>query len=359
MCQRKARTRYQAEDVYICHMKSESILIRNGGPGSPWLQPDTTAYEHEEHLETLLADEPHRIPHVPPNSRSVQQLSTIHGPLDICVVGSDGSITVVECKLAKNSEHRRQKIGQPIDYAAAIHARGFQSFVEEWKSRGGESFESFLEPGALQRLEDNINSGALNLCLAVDRIDDDLRRLVEYLNIITKDDVGVTALEIAYVKQGNIEILIPTTFGTEIVRAKTSRRNGVTEYWKWEEFLEQLSSESDREIATDLMNRLKSPNYPKNKIWCGTKPGGGIQFYIFGEDFPAFYLWMNSAKRLNVFGAWRLFSKSSNDESFKELATLLGQDHLGGASGVLLESLNLDLFWEAAERCERQLNKIL
>lgn len=338
-------------------MSTESILIRNGGPGSPWTRPETISYSDEEHLERLLAEEPNRIPHVPQNARAVQQMSTIHGPLDICAVGPDGSVTVVECKLAKNSEHRRQKIGQPLDYASALHSQGFESFVHGWKQSGGEDLESFLDHVGIENLERNINSGAINICLAVDRIDDELRRLVEYLNRITRDDVGVTALQVEYVRHGDVEILIPTAFGVELANVKSIQGRAATRYWTWEEFLLSLSDDSDRGAAEYLMTRLNTAENPVGKIWCGAMPGGGIQFYIYGGRYPAFYLWMNSAKRLHIFGAWRLFPKTHNHHCFEQLAQLLGQDHRAGASGVPISSIDLAEFWDVASMTERHLNQ--
>lgn len=47
----------------------------------------------------------------------------------MCVVGRDGSIAVVECKLASNGDRRRMVIGQVIDYAAAISMAGAGAFI--------------------------------------------------------------------------------------------------------------------------------------------------------------------------------------------------------------------------------------
>lgn len=339
-------------------MTTESILIRNVGSGSPWTRPETNSYEDEEHLERLLADEPHRIPHVPQESRAVQQMSTIHGPIDICAVSPDGSVTIVECKLAKNSEHRRQKIGQPLDYASAIHSQGFEAFVQSWRQSGGDDLDLFLDHEGLERLEEKINSGSINICLAVDRIDEELRRLVEYLNRITRDDVGVTALQIEYVRHGNVEILIPTAFGAEMAAVKTSQRRSAVRYWTWDEFLGNIEDDEDKRAAEYLMGRLKSAEHPHGRIWCGAKPGGGIQFYIRGGKFPAFYLWLNSSHRLHVFGAWRLFSKTYNSDEFENLSLFLAQDHRGGASGVPISGIDVAKLWDIASDTEERLNRI-
>src|ERR1700730_8718490 len=48
------------------------------------------------------------------------ELRTNAGPVDIMFVNSEGLLTLVECKLWKNPEARREVIGQILDYAKEI-----------------------------------------------------------------------------------------------------------------------------------------------------------------------------------------------------------------------------------------------
>jgi hypothetical protein len=106
------------------------ILVRSGDEG--WTVPGVIAYENEAHLQRILAEQPGWIPGVPDDARTVQELPTAGGPIDVCLVSPDGALTVVECKLASNSERRRMVIGQVIDYAAAIWLDGPESFLEQF-----------------------------------------------------------------------------------------------------------------------------------------------------------------------------------------------------------------------------------
>ncbi len=119
------------------------------------------------------------------------------GPIDVCIVDTDGSVTVVECKLASNSERRRMVIGQVIDYASAIWKDGITAFLSAWGRRGGRNRSGLLNPEAFEGLKSNVDAARINLCLAVDAIDHDLRRLVEYLDEVTLDEVRVTALQLS------------------------------------------------------------------------------------------------------------------------------------------------------------------
>ena len=105
------------------------ILIRRVGGSDAWTAPEATAYTNEAHLQDLLAAAPGRVPGVADEALTVRELGTTAGPIDVCIVGPDGSLTVVECKLASNSERRRMVIGQVIDYAAAIWAGRRRSFL--------------------------------------------------------------------------------------------------------------------------------------------------------------------------------------------------------------------------------------
>ena len=51
---------------------------------------------------------------------------------DIVVLDSNGDITLVECKLAKNPEGRREMIGQLFDYAARLWRMGLEDFEFQW-----------------------------------------------------------------------------------------------------------------------------------------------------------------------------------------------------------------------------------
>ena len=338
-------------------MADHSILVRTIGSNTGWSEPETSAYANESHLQELLAEDPSRLPGVPDGSIAVRELSTSAGPIDICVVTPEGELTVVECKLSSNSEKRRMVIGQVIDYASAVRADGAAAFRERWAQRSTTELDEFLDPEASNALDDNIEAGQINLCLAVDQIDNDLRRLIEYLNLVSREDIKVTALQLAYAKHGDLEILIPSTFGSELAEAKTGRTTK-SACWTWDEFVESLSSPSDVEFALKLFNRLQQTETlgTRGKLWFGSKPRGGIFFHIYGYRYAPFQLWRNSAGELRIFGNWRQWSTIQNDERFARLAALLGQDHTGGAKSVSIAEIDIDEFWDVAAECDRAIN---
>ena len=181
-------------------MDGRTILVRQSSTSS-WTEPETSSYTDEAHLQELLAADPTRIPGIPEGSKAVRELPTLAGPIDICVVSPSGSVTVVECKLKKNSEPRRIVIGQVIDYASALKAAGFPSFRQNWLARDGDDLANILDDGDVKSIERNLELGNIHLCLAVDQIDEDLKRLVLYLSAISSDDISVSAIQLTYARQ--------------------------------------------------------------------------------------------------------------------------------------------------------------
>lgn len=96
------------------------MLIRHAG-GS-WKQPEDQAYENQEALEVLLAGSMNLVP-APPGEEwlvAARQVPVRVGFIDLVLVGRNGSIAVVECKLAANAEAKRKVVGQALSYAACL-----------------------------------------------------------------------------------------------------------------------------------------------------------------------------------------------------------------------------------------------
>lgn len=118
------------------------LLIRDTSTGGSWSSPEMTAYTNEDHLQAIIAGAPEHVPGVPESALALRELATVAGPADVCIVDPAGEITVVECKLASNSERRRMVLGQVLDYAArdlAVRPRGVPSAVVPpgWPGSGG------------------------------------------------------------------------------------------------------------------------------------------------------------------------------------------------------------------------------
>lgn len=240
-----------------------NLLVR--ASGQPWQQPSAVGYLNEADLQAMLAEQPSLIPGVSAEASAVREFHTGVGPSDVIIVDTNGQVTVVECKLASNAEIRRKIIGQVLDYAARLWRMPVVDFDAQWRQcSGGDSVLDGLDDEATQALENALDTGTYRLVLAVDSINDDLRRIVEYLNLHTTEGLSVLALELRRASHGGVDILTPRTFGQELARAKTeAAKRQHREPWQIDDVLRRLE-----EFRPSLRPALESLISSLTKIGC-------------------------------------------------------------------------------------------
>jgi hypothetical protein len=204
-----------------------------------------------------------------------------------------------------------------------------------------------------KRLRKEILDARIDLCLAVDVIDADLRRLIEFLNRTTRTDVRVTTLQLTYARDGDVEILLPATFGGEPASAKAMEHPG--EAWTQTSFLDALSADDRRlvEQLFQLNDSMEDIRGTGAAYWFGSKPGGQIFPSPHRLRYQPFSLWLNAHGRVMVWGTWTNWPTIGNHPGFAAIAAALGQDHTQGSRSVRLTSLDIGELWRAA--CESDL----
>lgn len=209
----------------------------NGGEGSKWLALEPLAYTNEDELQDILntgsaelipsdpsLDEPHVV--------YAREVPTDSGPIDLIGIGSSGSVTIMECKLARNHQIKREVVGQVLDYAAslwetdiaglsaAFKAKAGSDPFEAIRAKFGEDAGSFDEEACRTEVARRLREGDFRLLVAVDTIDPELRRIIQYVNSRGGGEQGVrlVALEFPRFQQGEIQLLIPEAYGDELAR---------------------------------------------------------------------------------------------------------------------------------------------
>lgn len=246
--------------------------------GSSWREPSVTAYGNESKLQKILAETPSLIPGVGEAVSAIELPIPGSGSLDLVVVEPDGSITLVECKLASNAEARRSVVGQIASYAAGLWGMPFETFNDAFKARSqlslmestAEVVEDPWDGEEFRRaVTNNLATGRFRLVIAVDSITEELKRIVEFLNAHTTVDVEILALEVGYVAEGDTEILLPRTHGLESIRLKGS---SPSQKWSVDDVFAKLDelcpTQAVREIA-----RLGEAITQRGGHW---RPGSGI-----------------------------------------------------------------------------------
>ncbi|WP_369134635.1 hypothetical protein [Modestobacter sp. I12A-02662] len=270
------------------------VLIRQ--QGGAWSAPTSHGYANEAELQELLFLQPSLIEGVSAEAVAVREFSTGVGPADLVIVDVDGSLTVVECKLASNADIRRTIIGQVIDYAARLAELAPADFVEQWHSQEGPSLNALFDSrpddprGAL---ETNLSAGVFTLVLAVDAINEDLRRIVRFLNTHTSAGMRLLAIELRRAVHGSTEVLIPTVYGLESADEKDARRSGRSPArWTHADVDPHLREHGHEELADALAafkRELEAAGFwvrgggtgsaPSYSIWGRT--AGGVEIVPF------------------------------------------------------------------------------
>jgi hypothetical protein len=222
------------------------VMIRT--KGGDWHVPSVSSYSLERELQDILLESPQLIPGV--DSAAVADELPIpgSGQLDLFAVESDGSMTLIECKLASNAEVRRAVVGQIASYASGLWRMTFEDLDEAFRIRTGSSLTeavgeiadaSWDQEEFRRAVANALSSGQFRLVIAVDAITEELKRIVEYMNAHTTADVEILAFEIGYVAEGDVEILLPVTHGTEGVRLKGVSSSSRAK-WTVEEVMDAL-----------------------------------------------------------------------------------------------------------------------
>jgi hypothetical protein len=120
------------------------VIIRDGRTVPLHRVDFADSFHDEDWIQRLLFENPQLIPFEelePAFKGSVavaREVESGAGPVDILYVNSDGLLTVVETKLWRNPESRRELVSQLIDYAAALAKKTYPALIEAInKATGG------------------------------------------------------------------------------------------------------------------------------------------------------------------------------------------------------------------------------
>jgi hypothetical protein len=207
------------------------LLIRRGGDS--WAEPEITGHKSEDDLQQLLATSPDLLPGSETGlpMAVARELRVATGRIDVVGVDVEGELTLCECKLAANPGARREIVGQLLEYASSLRGMTFGDFSVRFEARVGRPLaravsdiagEAFDEESFEAQVAENLEAGRFRLVLVVDSITEPLKQTVVYLN--DHLDASVLALELAYLRDGEVEMLLPAVYGEESAGRKERAR---------------------------------------------------------------------------------------------------------------------------------------
>ena len=221
------------------------------------------------------------------------------GRADVVLLGSDAIITVVETKLKRNPESRREVIAQVLEYGAYLT----EWTIAEISQRASEFFQSESAPLELQgkslndifsslltedddvdsfktRIEQNLREGRIRMVIAVDEFGDQAKKIVTFINAYSSFDIFLLEIS-AYTDEDGRQIFVPSLHG---VTRKVAPPREPTR-WDWNKFETELGWSSEEVARAERLNaRLES----LTRKW---QPefrfrGGWTNFYFGGRKSP-------------------------------------------------------------------------
>lgn len=201
---------------------------------------DKQEFGLEKEIQQYIYDNPDTIPVYEIDSDirlfvAAREFRTNSGPIDALAFDQNGNIYVVETKLFRNPD-KRTVVAQALDYGASLwrHSTDFEAFVEQLNRHTDKQFEkSFKEAfaeffgmedisEALVAISDNLNSGNIKFVVLMDKLQNELKDLIVYVNQNSHFDIY--AVEVEYYKHDDFEIMIPKLYGAEVKKEVVSKK---------------------------------------------------------------------------------------------------------------------------------------
>jgi len=221
------------------------ILMRED-KNKKWELVESNAYAAEKELQELLADSPEIIsmeeirPGSGPLVAVVREFSLPVGYIDILAFTARGDVAIIECKLDKNPQAKREVIGQILDYSAHLWGMSYEDLDGKIQSMTDRSLADLVRQHAddpewnEEEFRSNIRStleqGNFILTIAVNEINEELHRIIRYVNSLGELSFSFAALEMRRFQKSKAEMLVPHVFGPVHAASKDAREKN-----KWDE----------------------------------------------------------------------------------------------------------------------------
>jgi hypothetical protein len=316
------------------------ILIRSQ-KDKEWHLVESAAYGNESALQKLLVESPSLIsideirPKAGPLILAVSEFPLSVGSIDLLAFTAGGDIAVIECKLAANPEVKRKVIGQVIDYGANLWEISYEDLDETVQLRMGNNLAELVketvqdpawdEEAFRSKVTATLESGNFILVIVVDEINDDLARIVRFINVCGSPSFEFAALEMRRFQAENAEMLVPRVVGP-VGSIKT--KSGSTSRNKWDEatFFEELSRRQD-ETVVQVARRILDWTYSKGQVWFGEgKRSGSFVPVIVHKDWRHQLFAVYTYGMLEIYFYWYTYKPPFDaEEKRRELLNKLNQ----------------------------------
>ena len=260
------------------------MIISNDG-----IKIEQEEYKNEDELQALIFEHPELIGDEGSELVSIaREVNTSAGRIDVLAMTTNGTITLVEVKLGRNGQSRREVLAQILDYISELTKYSYFELNTATDKVLGDIIDGFENNVELPRIiEDNLKNGLVRLVIAVDESNEDLRRLVEF--VARHTDLRVDLVEIKkylsneeYYYSSNV--VVQSSFSTV-----SDREDSKKEYPSLDKavsLLEQLHTEGKLNKSLRIMNSKRSFRQIRVNGWPAAVH---YEFVVFRND-PALYV---------------------------------------------------------------------
>ncbi len=213
--------------------------------GDGWELDAPQAFQDEASLHRLIQRNPELLP-IAGSVRLLVLGSEVQlgdGYADILAVEPSGRPTIIEVKLARNSEARRGIVSQVLAYASflqGISVEGLERTLLR-KESAVASHGSIL--GAVQAqdqegaadidtfaasLQEHLDRGDFRLVLVLDEVSAELERIVGYLDSITINALTIDLIKLSVFEVNDVQVALPQRISSDLSVSPTPPTPGRT-----------------------------------------------------------------------------------------------------------------------------------
>jgi hypothetical protein len=292
------------------------ILMRED-KNKKWELVESNDYALEKELQELLAESPEIIsmeeirPGSGPLVAVVREFSLPVGYIDILAFTARGDIAIIECKLEKNPQAKREVIGQILDYSAHLWGMSYEDLDGKIQSMTNRSLADLVKEHAgevdwdEEEFRTNVRSalaeGNFILTIAVNEINEELHRIIRYVNSAGEPAFSFAALEMRRFQKSKAEMLVPHVFGPVHAAPKAAREKNK---WDEESFFGALREKDpiSESVATKILIWAKS--HVTRIYWGeGIRLGAFVPVYqTEKEKHQLFAVWTNGV--VEIYFQW-------------------------------------------------------
>ncbi|MBD3184276.1 hypothetical protein GF312_18480 [Candidatus Poribacteria bacterium] len=261
-------------------------------------------------------------------------------------VDDKGGISIIECKMPKDSSTRREIMGRVLEYGAVLWEMSYEEFDAIFLENQGKHLQEIMEEKVdseswdpedfVKNLNTTLGRGNFRLIITINRLNNELRRTIKFLNARGPFSFETYALEIRNYSDEGIDIVVPRLIVFDLKQSaknkyrsfsnKENQRYAVVEELgersneptiaqpakpleKDEEKEELFFNKCKENLSENAVKQIKqlyqlSVETADDIIWWGSGGAGAFNFILTGDGLTVFIVDANGKIMFN-FSEWQ------------------------------------------------------